>query len=294
MSANTQAILDDSALRRRNRWRHLLREPLLHFVILGGAIFIGMQTYDSAARGREIVIDESLKHQLAQTFKEQFGASPSAAELQRLVDGRLREEILVREALALGLDRDDEIIRRRLAQKYEFLQQDLESVDEPSQRQLQNYYEQHLSNYTLPPRVTFTHIYFSPDAGDAEAKARRTLGALHSQPRIERAPQLGDPFPELYDYASLGPQELERLFGPSSLAQALTQVPVRQWSGPYRSGFGWHLVYVSSREAEHTASLDEVRDRVRGDYLREARARKNDAAFAKLAAKYTIRTVPSP
>jgi peptidyl-prolyl cis-trans isomerase C len=268
----------------------LLREPLVHFLLLGGAIVAVLHFQQRAQQRHEIRIDAGVQRQLVVGYTQQFGAAPDAATLRRLIDQRVREEIMVREALALGLDRDDEIIRRRLQQKYEFLQQDLAAIAEPTEQQLQDFYLQHRAAYVLPMRVSFTHIYFAPEAGDeaAQRRARRVLQLLAARPGTARAPELGDRFPELYDYASLSAVELERLFGPSPLAVALPLAPERQWSGPYRSGFGWHLVYVTGREAARQPPLAEVRKRVQSDFLGEARERANAATFAQIAARYHV------
>jgi parvulin-like peptidyl-prolyl isomerase len=277
------------------RLKRLLQEPLLHFLILGGTAFAFLQGHESTTPTQQIVLSDDVQRQLVQTFTQQFGRAPTAADTKRLLDQHLREEIMVREALALGLDREDEIIRRRLVQKYEFLQQDLTPIIEPSDAQLRDYYASHSSRYQLPVRATFTHIFFSPDAGDARAKnrAQKILSRLNlRQLQVERAPELGDPFQDLYDYAALGAREIERLFGPSELVNAVLQAPVNKWSGPYRSGFGWHLIYVSDREATHIPKFEDIGERVQDDYVRDLRSRQNEAAFARVAAKYSVRRTP--
>jgi peptidyl-prolyl cis-trans isomerase C len=277
-------------------WKRLLREPLVHFLLLGAVIFALLRWHQGAQQRYDIRIDDGTERHLASAWQQQFGSAPDAATMQRLIDQRVRDEIMLREALALGLDRDDEIIRRRLLQKYEFLQQDLARLAEPGEAQLRDYYAQHTAVYAAPARVTFTHIYFSPDAGDgvAQARARRVLQALVAQRRATRAPELGDRFPDLYDYASLGARELERLFGPSPLVAALLEAPEDQWSGPYRSGFGWHLVRVSGHEPARVPLLAEIRERVRSDYLRDEHERANQQAFAQLAARYRVHRDAAP
>jgi len=275
--------------------RRLLREPLLHFLLIGGALFALLQWRQQAQQRYVIEIDAGEQRRLTAVYAQQFGAAPTAAVLQRLIGQRAREEIMVREARALGLERDDEIIRRRLAQKYEFLQQDLAPAAVPTALELTEFYRLHAADYALPPRVTFTHVYFAADAGDAaaEARARAALARLQREPGVRRAPERGDRFADRYDYTALGPRELERLFGPSPLAESLPGAPAGRWSGPYRSGFGWHLVYVTRVDPARVPALSEIEARVREDWQRLARERANDAAFARVAARYRVHVAPA-
>jgi peptidyl-prolyl cis-trans isomerase C len=270
--------------------RRILREPLLHFLIAGAIILWFAQSHSAAADRHRILVDADVMQRLAVNYQQQYGSPPSAEQVDFLLDRYVRQEIVYREGLALGLDREDEIIRRRIVQKYEFLQQDLNVVPSPTRGQLQAFYEKNKNKYAVAEKLSFSHIYFSPDeGGDGRAKerARRTLDLLSRQD-VKRAPERGDRFPDLYDYASLGPAEVQRLFGDSEFASQIFQSAVNQWAGPWRSGFGWHLVFVNDRQAARVPSLDEVREQVESDYLAQAREQKNEQEFARLAKNYTV------
>ena len=179
------------------------------------------------------------------------------------------------------------IVRRRLVQKMQFLMQDLNAPPEPTNSQLQAYYDAHAAHYVTPPRVTFSHVYFSTDnGGNAEARARAALAGLSD--KVTRAPDKGDPFPDLYDFAAYEPEQVFRLFGHTPFAAAVFAVPTGHWVGPFRSGYGWHLLYVDARQAAARPPLSAVRDAVRTDYLQAAQDAANSRAFDRLAQRFTI------
>jgi peptidyl-prolyl cis-trans isomerase C len=267
----------------------IIREPLTHFVLLGLMLFIVGDAYRRATDVYRIDITPDRVAALELSYQQQFGAPPTPAAREALIGRYIDEEVLFREGLAMGLDRGDEIVRRRIVQKMQFLQQDLESPREPSEQDLRSWYGSHLSQYASPQRVSFTHIFFSPDkGGDAAAEARAKFVLAGLDRTVTRAPERGDNFPDLYDYTAFGPSEAARLFGPSPLAQALFAAPAGQWVGPYRSGYGWHLVFVSARQPSQTPAFETVRDQVRADRLAATSADANRRAFETLKSRFTV------
>ena len=266
----------------------VLREPLLHFLAAGLVIFLSAQAWRDAHDVRRIVVTAERTAEIANKYRLQFGAAPTPAQLENLVGAYVQEEALLREGKAIGLDRDDEIVRRRIAQKMEFLQQDRALPGPPTDAQLARYFDTHADAYATPVRTTFTHLYFSTDAvGEAPARAR----AMHELEALKAGatPGVGaDPFPDRNDYAGLSRTEATRLFGDSELAGRLDSAPLAAWSGPYRSGYGWHLVRVDARAPATRANLADVRDLVREDYLHAAQARANAKALERLKARYTV------
>ncbi|MGO9265325.1 MAG: peptidyl-prolyl cis-trans isomerase [Candidatus Binataceae bacterium] len=223
-------------------------------------------------------------------YRLQYGASPTAEQLNDLVDQFIKEEVFYHEALRLKLDQDDEIIRRRLVQKFEFLQQDLGTPKDPSDADLQAYYQSHKKNYEIPERLTFSHVFFSVDRGsdeEARARAERALAELRRQ-GVTRAPESGDSFPGAIDYAATTATQVRRAFGASVLSDELFNIPLGGWAGPYRSGFGWHLVYVTAHEQTSIAPYEEVQDAVRRDYTEAQRSAHNAEALANLKTHFTI------
>jgi peptidyl-prolyl cis-trans isomerase C len=273
------------------RYHKALREPLLHFFVAGLLLFVAGQVIRSRADTHHIVVTPQHEAQLANRYALQFGVRPDARMMAELVKSDLHDEILFREGLALGLDKDDEIVRRRIIQKMQFLLEDLQVPAEPGTAQLLEYYRMHSEQYRLPARATFTHIYFS-DAGGAaggRARAQRALEVLATPGTgTERAPGLGDPFPDLYDFSDYSSEQVEHLFGRTDFSANVFAVPLRQWAGPFRSAYGWHLVYVQSRAAAQEQPFATVRDKARADYLGDSQKQANESAFSALARQFTV------
>jgi hypothetical protein len=268
-----------------------VREPFFQFLVLGLLIWGGVEYWQGHESRYVIHVGPAEQRRIAMTYRQQFGQMPTPQQLQGLLDRYVREEIYLREALALGLDRDDEIVRRRIVQKYEFLQTDLALADAPTDDELQHWFEQHRERYLAPARIAFSHVYFSTDRdGEQVAKARavKVFEKLRTM-QVARAPDLGDAFPGPSDLGALSKTETARLFGESELSENLFVLPSGQWSGPYRSGYGWHLVQVTGRWPAELPPLANIRDRVLADFQDEQRQLSNARAFGQLRAKYTIR-----
>ena len=275
--------------RARRLARRVLAEPLTHFVIAGLVLFLAGRAYQSQTDVHRIVITPAHVTQLANDYALQFGARPDAPTLDALLKRDIHDEILFRQGLALKLDQGDEIVRRRVVQKMQFLMQDLHPPAEPTEAELQAYYAAHAAHYEAQPRVSFTHIYFSSDKGGDAAARARAEAALKALPAgVTRAPERGDAFPDLYDFSAYEPEQVYRLFGHTPFSDAALATPAGHWAGPFHSGYGWHLLYVDSRQAAEHPPLSAVRDVVRSDYLQDAQERANDAAFARLARDFRV------
>jgi hypothetical protein len=267
--------------------RRLLRDPILHFLALGALIFAGYQLMgsDSDADDLRIQISATDIAHLQETWRLQWGRNPTAAELRNLVDAYVREEILYREAMALGLDRDDVIVRRRLAQKMEFLTEDIATAGDPSAADLAAYFAENADQYREPPKVTVRHVFFSRerrrDAAKADAEA--ALRTLDGNP----PPGLGDPFLGPARFSGRTEPELARQLG-NDFAAAVFDLPEGRWSGPIQSVYGFHLVRVEDRRAGRQQTLADVRDRVLQDWRQSRRQAANDALYQDLRSKYKI------
>lgn len=268
--------------------RKALREPLVHFLAAGLLLFVASEIHRSYADTHRIVVTPQRNTQLARRYALQFGAQPDAATLEQLVQRDVEEEILFRRGLALELDRDDEIVRRRIVQKMQFLLQDLSAPAEPGDAELGAYYQAHAPQYVTPARVTFNHIYFS-SGGDEQQPRARALQALEALSKDgAQANVFGDPFPDLYHFSAYEPEQVHRLFGRTELSAAVFSAPLERWTGPYRSSYGWHLIRVDFRQEAQQQELSAVRDRVRTDYLLDAQKHANDTAFSDLAHEFTV------
>ena len=258
----------------------LLKEPLTHFLLLGAALF--WFYYEVADPQSEyddlIVVSEADIERLQAGWERQWGRPALQNELNSLVQSFVREEVLNREAVALGLEAGDSVIRRRLAQKMEFLFSDLADQAELTEDDLQTYFEANQDRFLEPGTVTFTHIYFSPDRrgesvhGDAEL----ALGQLFTEPESDLS-HFGDPFMYRSDLEAQRQDDVARMFG-SQFAEDLFGQQAGDWAGPIASGFGVHLVRIEGFTDPVIPPLDDVRNEVVYE-LRSERQKKADEAF---------------
>lgn len=270
--------------------RLAFREPFLQFVVLGVCIWWGCSFWRGQHDRHEINWSAEDRERVVLGFASQFGRPPSPQELQGLIERAIRDEIFYREGIALHLDQDDEIIRRRIAQKYAFLQEDLSAEAPPSHEALARWFDQHKLSYRAPAHVALTQLFFSADRdGEIAARTRATDALTRLRGAALHMVDLGDSFPGPSQINSLTPDEALRLFGESELTEHLFHLAVGEWSGPYRSGYGWHLVRVLEVFPSAQAALDEIHDQVLADYLDEQRRTVNERIYAALRGKYTIR-----
>jgi len=264
--------------------RAIAAEPLAHFAAAGFVLFVAATVYQHQTDLHRIVITPAHIAELENQYALQFGDKPDPATLDALIKRDIHDEVLFRQGQDLKLGQDDQIVRRRIVQKMQFLIQDLNAPPEPSDAALQAYYDAHAAHYATPQRASFSHIYFSSDKGGDEAAKARAAAVLKTLSNATtRAPDLGDPFPDLYDFSAYEPEQIYRLFGHTPFADAVETAPVGRWAGPFKSGYGWHLVYVSAREGAAKPPLAQVREAVRTDYLQDTQDATNQTAFDKLA-----------
>jgi peptidyl-prolyl cis-trans isomerase C len=270
----------------------LLREPLFHFVALGAVLFLVYAVLSdvfTVDAGRRIEITESEIQLLAETWQRQWQRPPTEEELRGMVQARVREEVLYREALAVGLDQNDVVVRRRMVQKMELLSQDLALLADPTDQELQAFFQENQEEYRIPPRVSFSHVYFNPDqrGAVAEEDARRALSEIRAMdPPPQGTPELGDRFMLPYDYPLLTQLEVQQQFG-TRFADALFALEPG-WNGPIVSGYGLHLVNVRKRADSRMPEYGEIRDRLVTDYNRMRSERAKDALYDGLAANYEV------
>lgn len=270
--------------------RALLKEPLVHFLVLGLIIFA---VYHALNRSNEqepdkIVVTQARMEQLAGLFAKTWQRPPTATELKGLIDDYVKEEILYREALALGLDNDDTVIRRRLRQKMEFLSDTVIGALNPTDEELETYLESNMSKFELDSQIAFEQVFLNPERrGDQiEEDAASILEALNSNASADAA-NLGD--------ATLLPLELDltsatrigQTFGPQ-FAKAVDQLTPGAWGGPIKSTFGTHLVRVNKREPGRVPALNEVRAAVKREWATEQRKKLEDKRFAELLKRYDV------
>jgi len=271
---------------RPSRLRTLLREPLVHFLLLGAALFLLFQWRGAGSGANRIVVTRGQVTSLAAGFERTWLRPPTPAELQGLIDDYVREELAVREAEAQGLAQGDIVIRRRLRQKVEFLVGDESESAPPTDQELQGWLDRHPELYAQEPAVAFRQVFVSTDrrGAAAPAEADRLLGRL----RAGTDPAaLGDAtlLPAEVPLSRLG--DVDRDFG-RGFAAAVSSLPIGSWSGPVRSAYGLHLVYPREVVPGSQPSLDEVRAEVARDLLAARKAAQLDSFYLQLLERHRV------
>jgi len=266
----------------------VLREPLVHFLLLGAALFgvfalVGDRT--SERTGRIVVTPAQIQH-LAAGFTRVWQRPPTQRELDGLIEDYIREEVYYREALAMGLDRDDTIIRRRLRQKLEFLTEDLVQTNPPSDEDLTAFLQKNPDAFRVEPRLAFRHVYLNRDrrGKSADGDARRILAQLTSGADPDT---LGDVFLLEHDVKLSSRSEIAKLFG-EKFTQKLLEIKAGRWAGPIESGYGLHLVFVRERAEGRLPGLAEVREAVQREWLAARRREVTEATYRRLRERYTV------
>jgi peptidyl-prolyl cis-trans isomerase C len=275
----------------RTRW---LREPLLHFLLAGLALFLVHQALNPTAANRDassrITLTEDDLRQMTIGWQAQGRPLPTAEQMKSLVEAKVREEILYREALALGLDNNDTIVKRRLAQKMEFLAEDVAALRDPTRDELRAWLEKNAARFALSPRASFRHLYFSPDQRGNRARdeaARALLKLAGKSGDWPAASALADPFMFQDHYGDRSFEQLANLFGPP-FAQAVLDLTPGSWQGPIESGYGWHLVWVDSITPGRVPAFEEVEPDVKAEWVAEQRAGAKRKAFEAMRARYEV------
>lgn len=279
-------MTDERPVNRTPRW---LRDPLVVFLLIGVGVF-GFDRWrgSSDAEHRVIEIADEQVDGIRARWAAQFGRPATDEELGALIDEAIKEEILYREAQRLGLDRDDAIVRRRLAQKMTFVLEDTAEVEAPGEDDIEAYYTEQAERYREPGRTTFAHVFLSNDRrADATGDAKALLRQLHTDEAVDWR-QLGDPFMLLREYADRTDREVTELFG-GRFAAAILTLTVGEWEGPVASAYGTHLVRVITRTESMMPGLGHVRERVVRDLLEARRREQNQAAFEAVRERYEVR-----
>jgi len=284
--------------------KKLLAEPLLQFLLLGLILTVAARLVLPPATiddRYEIVVDEDRLLNFMQTQAKTFQPQQAAAALgsmsdedrQRLIDDYSRGEVLFREAMVLQLDRDDQIIRRRLIQKMEYIAQGFyDEIAPPSERQLREYYRANQEDYRRPAKATFTHVFIGFDRRDsatAERIASELLSALRQQRvAFEQSGRFGERFLYNRNYAERSDAEIIGHFG-DAFAQQLFALPsIDDWQGPIRSDYGYHLVRVNKRTASAIPPFEQVVGAVLGDTQRQQQRQVKRDSIAAMMSHYRV------
>lgn len=261
-------------------------EPVIHFLIIGALLVLVQALAAPGSPERAILVSAELVRGLRADFIRRTGVVPTRDQERALVDDHIRNEMLYREALTLGLDKGDVIVRRRMIQKMHFLLEDEEPPREPTDADLQAYLETHAARYTIPARVAVSHVFASSDRHDDPETV--ALGLLHELAAGGSPAESGDPFLRGRELALQTEAALAGIFGVGFAAEVIA-LPFEEWSGPIRSTYGHHLVLVTRREPSRLLSLSEARPRLLRDWRSEEREKLNEQALERLREVYDVR-----
>ena len=271
--------------------KRILREPLLHFLLLGTVIFgaYGFVSKRGSHEPGKIVISAGQVAAMTEGFARTWRRPPTREEIEGLIKDRVQEEVYCREAMALGLDKDDTVIRRRLRQKMEFVTDDVAALAEPSDEELSSYLKAHAETFGMQRQFTFSQVYLNPER-HGENLARDTqqlLAQLQQAGEKAEVSELGDSFLLEHKFQSLPASEAVKEFG-EKFAAKLGELSLGQWQGPLESGYGVHLVLVSERTEGRVPALAEVRDAVRREWANARRLEANEKFYQELLKRYVV------
>jgi hypothetical protein len=252
------------------------KQPLLWFALVGILLFVVDEQF--SIDRNEIIVTAAMQERLGTLWTKQTGLVASAEELDALVENWIREEILYQEALRLGLDQEDSIVRRRLVQKLGFIAE-TGAIAAPERNALQNYYESNIDNYTLPVRYSFQQLYFN-----SAADAQQALGEIGRGTDVR---SLGESSMLNSDYAYRSALDLNATFG-AGFADPLAALSLGGWQGPIRSGFGFHLILLNAIHLQESSPYESVRQQVLQDFRRVQQMTARETYVENLLDEYKI------
>ena len=265
-------------------FRALLREPLLHFLLIGLALFLlyGHVSPDGGSDSHRIVISQSQVDDMVRQYQSTWTRAPTPAEVRRLIDTYIHDEIVYREGLSMGLDKDDAVIKRRIRQKYELIAEEDERTD-PTDADLAAYLKTHAEEFLRPAVVSFDQVYFDPTTTSPE-----TLGTVKAAlQRGANQAAFGQPSMLPRHVANSGIDLVAREFG-DNFAKQVAVAPVGLWVGPLASGIGVHVLRVSRRAPAVLPPLSQIRPTVEREWESDRRSRSSLDDYRKARASYDI------
>ncbi len=262
-----------------------LREPFLHFIVLGIALFVAFSWLNpSIDNANRIVIEENTIRALSLQFQAKWKREPSPQELEGLVDNYITTEVYAKEAMALGLDQNDPLIKKRLRQKMEYMSENAMSLFKPSDDVLKQYFENNKSTYMREPVFSFTQIYINPD----KHKDNISNHVLEVREKLLKKLSVSSDTSLLpRDYSQLSAYQIDRELG-MGFSEQLISLELGQWSEPIPSGVGLHFIKLIERDVGKLPDFEVVRDEVIRDYSFQKRKATLEEQKALLLSKYDI------
>jgi len=276
-----------------NRVSRLFTEPLIQFLIIGAFIY-GAYTLFGAPeedfRDTKVLVDSARINAFISEWESRWNRPPTREEIEGLIQSYIKEDVLYRQAVAMGLNEDDPITRRRMAQKLEFLTSDLAMMVQPDEGELEQYFNENSEAYGAPDTMTFSQVFFDPDSrGDRTLEdAAKALAQLQAAGvPTEESMQMGDGFMLQSDFVSVTPTEAARQMG-SGFVEAVVLLDPGSWHGPVLSGYGVHLVYMYDYQKSPPAIFEDVQAAVLENWQLEQREKFNEDFLENLKTRYEI------
>lgn len=265
--------------------RTLLREPLVHFVLLAVLVFVAFISLQAGAQeDTTIQVTQADMERMARLYTAEARTPPSEADMRAMVLDHVKNTALSREARRLGLDEGDTIIERRLTQKMMFMIEDMAEIDPPSEDVLKHWYEAHPADFTAPTRYAFDHVYLE---ANSKSDPTEIMAALNADDPVDWK-QAGDPFMLQRQYGELPEREIVRLFGSEFVAALSELSPSDTWQGPVKSAFGQHIVRLNAFKPAQKRPYDVARADVLADWTNDERRMRNAKAVEDIIARYDV------
>jgi hypothetical protein len=273
----------------------LVKEPMIHFLLVGALIFWGFYaTNPPEVQNNIIRITDAQIEKMVLTFSREWKRPPTELELKSLLDRHIELEISYREALAMNLDKDDEIIKRRLEQKFKFITEDMAGLYAPTEPELIHYFQQHKQTYLEPELYSFEQIFF--DAEKHKNPSDNALQAIHkietAHLSLNAAKMLGDHFPFEVQFERLTTEDITRSLG-VAFTRSLQNSTKNKWVGPISSGYGTHLIYITFYSPPSPKKFQDVRPIVRRDFVYDLQKKYNTQLMQNFRKSYAIEVVVS-
>lgn len=265
-----------------------LKEPLVHFLCLGFLIF-GYYYFvnDESEPENAIVIDDAEYDYLLAMWKKQWQREPNETDIKAFLDQYLRQEVFYKEALALNLDHNDLIVKRRLAQKMEAVSNDLNAMMKPpTDTDLKAFYDQNKKLFALPPSYSFRQVLFTTNEPNWQQQFEQTKLELNNNKDIPKSRQLKLSLANTWENRDLN--DIDKAFG-SEFASALHNQPLNQWVGPIASGFGQHLVFISAKKEGEIAHFETAKPFVKKEYEYQTELETQEQVYHDLLEKYPVK-----
>ena len=266
--------------------KKILKKPFLHFIVIGIALFFlyGLVNKNTDSKNTIIINDFDLEN-IISSFEMQWKRDPTEQELQNIINQNIKQEVFYQEALKMNLDHNDEIIKRRLSQKMQFLSNDIAALSEPTDEVLKTYYKKNSEKYLTPATYSLYQITFSPDhRKDNYKDAMETLKQF-PEATFDEMKDWGDPLPFSYYFEAVNANELGLQLG-SKFSNALESQEINKWVGPIPSGFGFHLVFITNKVDPQIPAYEMVKKEVLRNYEYDNQIETNELIYQELKKRY--------